>query len=88
MSRVGGRRAQDLAGAIILVGILASGVYLWKTSRKSDVLKVDASAARPTRHMAPMAARVDRAKVEEWLREGEGDGGAAGASGSTGAAPR
>ena len=60
-------RSGDVLSLVLTAALIGGGYLVFKSSRKSDVLAVDAAEARPTRHMVPLEARLDRAAVARWL---------------------
>lgn len=68
-------RNDEIISFVLTAGFIGGGYWIYKSRRKSDLLEVDASEARPTRHMVPLGARLDREKVARWLDESSGEGG-------------
>ena len=60
-------RTDELVSFLATAVFIGGGYYVWRASRKADVLEVDASEARPTRHMVDLAQRLDRDKLAKWL---------------------
>lgn len=60
-------KSDELVSFGLTAIFIAGGYYVWKSSRKDDLISMDASEARPTRHMVPIEARLDREKLAKWL---------------------
>jgi hypothetical protein len=60
-------RSGDALSFVLTAALIGGGYLAFKSSRKADVLAVDAAEARPTRHMVPLDARLDRAALARWL---------------------
>lgn len=61
------RNGADLVQLGVIAALLGGGYWFFRASRRSDVMAQDAEAARPTRHMVPMAARLDKEQLAAWL---------------------
>jgi hypothetical protein len=61
------RNGADLVQLGVIAALLGGGYWFFRASRRSDVMQQDAEAARPTRHMVPLAARLDKEQLAAWL---------------------
>lgn len=64
-------RSDELLSFGLTAGFIAGGYWLWRSSRKRDLVEMDAAEARPTRHMVPIEARLDRERLARWLEDEE-----------------
>lgn len=71
MSHAAARKTNDLLSFVTTAAFIGGGYWLWKASRKHDVLAVDVNEARPTRHMVDLHKRIDKDALAKWLEEAE-----------------